>query len=154
MCGIVGYIGQNEALPILVGGLVLGEEFFASGLVGFGSEAILSVLFSLTSLRKIGQGLENDGVVHQEMSGIIVVTFLESLDKEIEVEVDRVAGYQLEASLVTEMGTESVAVLILIGHQSSLGLGTLAKLITASQSKCESTRSNNEFFVHFILFYV
>jgi hypothetical protein len=88
------------------------------------------------------------------MSGIFVIAFLESLDKEIEVEVDRVAGYQLETSLVTEMGTESIAVLILIGHQSSLGLGTLAQLITASQSKCESTRSNNEFFVHFILFYV
>ena len=142
--------GDHDAF----GSLVLGEECFAGSLVGFGSEAILLVLFCLTGLGKVGESLEDDGIVHQEMSGVFVVAFLESLDKEIEVEVDRIAGYQLETSLVTEMGTESVAILILIGHQSSLGLGTLAKLITASQSKCESTRSNNEFFVHFILFYV
>ena len=136
------------------GSLVLGEEGFAGSLVGFGSEAVLLVLFSLTGLRKVGQGLENHGVVHQEMSGIAIVTFLESLDEEIEVQVDGVASHKLETSLVTEMGTESIAVLVLIRHQSGLGLRTLAQLVTSGQSKGESACSNKQFFVHLFLFWL
>ena len=142
--------GSHDAF----GSLVLGEECFACSLVGFGSEAVLLVLFSLASLGKVGQSLENRRIVHQEVSGIFVIAFLESLDEEIEVQVDGIAGHQLETSLVTEMGTESVAVLVLFRHQSSLGLRTLAQLVTSGQSKGESACGNKQFFVHLFLFWL
>jgi hypothetical protein len=52
------------------------------------------------------------------------------------------------------MGTESIAVLVLFRHQSSLGLRTLAQLVTSGQSKGESACGNKQFFVHLFLFWL
>ena len=130
------------------GSLVAGEEGFAGGLVGFGSEAILLHLFGLTVLGEFREGLENDGIVHQESSGIVVVAFLEGLDEEVDVQINGVTGHQLEMGLITKMGTEGIAVLVLFGHQGLFGLGTLAQLITTSHKQGNSACSNNQFSLH------
>jgi hypothetical protein len=73
---------------------------------------------------------------------------LESLDEEVNVQIDGVAGNELEVSLIAEMGTESVAVLFLFGNKGSLGLRALAELVTASQKHGNSASRNNHFCLH------
>ena len=130
------------------GSLVLGQEGFALGLVFGSGDAILTGLFGLTGLGKFGQCLENGGIGHQVLGAILLVAFHKSLDKEVQIQIDGIAGHQLELGLVSEMGTQGIAILILFGDQSGLGLGALAQLITTCQEQGKSTCSNNHFFIH------
>ena len=129
--------------------LVLGEECFTFGLALFSSEAILSHLFSLTVLRKLVERFHDDGIVHQELCRIAIVAFLESLNKEIQVEINGITSNELETSLVTKMGTKSVAVLVLFSHKRCFfGRCGFARFATRHKHG-KSASCNNQFSLHF-----
>ena len=136
--------GRDHAFSSLVGS----EECFAGSLVGFGSDAVLSHLFGLTVLRKLLERFENNRIVHQVRGRIFIIAFLERLDEQVNIKIDRITSHQLEMSLTTKMGAEGVAVLFLVRHQGGLGLGTLAKLITTSQKHGNCASRNNHFRLH------
>ena len=129
--------------------LVLSEESFAFGLVLFGSKAVLLHLFGLAVCRKLVERFHDDRVVHQELCRIAIVTFLESLDKEVEVEIDGIASHELEASLVTEMSTESVAVLVLFGHKRGLFCRSRLARFTTRHKHGKGASCNKHFSLHF-----
>ena len=130
------------------GGLVRSEECFAGSLIGFGSDAILLDLFGLTVGRKLLESFENGGIVHQERSRILVVAFLESLDEQIDIQIDGITGDQLEMGLGTEMGTEGVAVLFLVRYQVLLDGRALAELIATSHEHGDNASSDYHFRFH------
>ena len=134
------------------GSLVLGKEGFAGSLVVGGGNAILLGLFSLAGLGEFCQGLENGGIGHEVLGAILLVTFNKGLDKEVQIQINGITCHQLELGLITKMGTQGIAILVLFGDQGSLGLGTLAQLITTCQDKCKSTCGNNRFFIHELSF--
>ena len=130
------------------GSLVLSEESFALGLVLGSSDAILSGLFGLAGLGKFGKGLENGRIGHEILGTILFVAFDKGLNKEVQIQINGITGYKLELGLVTKMGTQGVAILILFGNQGGLGLRALAHLITTCQKQGKGTCSNNHFLIH------
>ena len=149
-----GTFGNHLVLEATFGGdnafgsLVGSEEGFAGSLVGFGSDAILLDLFGLTILRKLLEGFKDGRVVHQVRGGIFVVAFLEGLDEQVDVEIDGIAGNQLEVGLGAEMGAEGVAVLVLVSNKGLLGGTGLAQLVATGQKQGKSACSNNHFRLH------
>ena len=130
--------------------LVGSEEGCTGGLAFFVGDAILLGPFFVVLLLEFHQVGEHDGIRHQVLCGILHVAFLESLDEQIDIQVDGIAGHQLEMSLIAKMGAKGIAVPVLIRHQVLLGARSLicAELITTTHEHGDSASCNNQFCLH------
>ena len=136
------------------GSLVRLEEGGAFALALFRSDAVLLLSFKLLLLLDVHEGSKHGGVVHQVLARILIETVLESLDKEVKIQFNGIAGHELGVHLVGKVRTEGVAGRILLGNQGGLGRSTLARaqLVTAGHEHGESASGNNQFCFHSVLF--